>query len=219
MRENIYTVIGVNVESKEVIMLDSLFDHDDGFKGATGSVFAPVTAEQVKEYSTVDYVIERLDGCGVLTSDEDVRELLEEEFHQTHSRIDYESEVDMDEYADEEAEEFDQEAYDNAVDELFYEAKMEYVDERFYDKQQELHKEIAEDYIYNCDGDFPFHDTSYIHKIGDDMHETIKKHLGEYATLECIGGGRCFYKEMFESDNYVWFDMELVDEIKQYEGF
>jgi hypothetical protein len=194
MRENIYTVIGVNTVSKEVIMLTSLFHHDGGFKGATGAVFGVVTAEQVAEYNTVDCVLERLDGCGILTSDEDIRSMLEDEFHENNSESDYESE-------------------------LFFDAKMEYVDQKFSEKQTELNNEIAENQIAICDGEYPFHDNSYIHKIGDDTHETIKKHLGGYETLECIGGGRCFYKDMFESDDYVWFDMELVNEIKIYEGF
>ena len=219
MRENIYTVIGVNTKSNEVIMLTSLFNHNDGFKGATGAVYGIVTAEQVAEYNTVDYTVERLEGTDILTSDEDIRSMLEDEFECNNSRMDYESKVNMDDYTDEDADEFDQEGYDNAVDQLFFDAKTEYVDNEFSAKQTECHNDIAQDYIMNCDGEYPFHDNSYIYKISDDTHETIKTHLGEYETLECIGGGRCFNKDMFKSADYVWFDMELVNEIKIYEYF
>lgn len=60
---------------------------------------------------------------------------------------------------------------------------------------------------------FPGHDNSYVHLI--DTDEEVLKHFPDAVGFECIGGGRCFKKDM-QWD--VVFDQHLVDEINRLEG-
>lgn len=63
------------------------------------------------------------------------------------------------------------------------------------------------------DGDFPGHDTSYVNHLDLDS-DVIKENFPDAVTFECIGGGRCFTKNM-EFD--VIIDEFLVSEINRLE--
>ena len=58
----------VNFDGQEIIVLDYTFDHGDGFKGATGSRFEPVSKASYKEQTRRVNVINFLEGC--FTNDE-----------------------------------------------------------------------------------------------------------------------------------------------------
>lgn len=51
MREqtNYNKVVNFDKETNEITVLDYVFKHNDGFKGATGSIFEPLTEEQIQE--------------------------------------------------------------------------------------------------------------------------------------------------------------------------
>jgi len=56
----------VNVsEDGEITVLDYVFDHKDGFKGATGSNFHAVSIDEYNEKTDKENVIERIIECGV----------------------------------------------------------------------------------------------------------------------------------------------------------
>lgn len=64
-----YQVVHHDKETGEIIMLDYIFRHSDGFKGATGTRFEPVSKEQYKEETSKARIIERLEDCGIVTCD------------------------------------------------------------------------------------------------------------------------------------------------------
>lgn len=75
-----------------------------------------------------------------------------------------------------------------------------------------------EEYVSNIhesygDGAFPGHDTSYTSHIDIDS-ELVKTHFPDAVDFECIGGGRCFEKDM---DFDVVLDEFLVSEINRLE--
>ena len=47
-------VVNFDKENNEVIVLDGVFKYNDGFKGATGSIFEPVTRERYDEVLEMD---------------------------------------------------------------------------------------------------------------------------------------------------------------------
>lgn len=49
-----WEVVNIDKESNEITMLDYLFDHGDGFKGATGSKFEPISKERYNEILDMD---------------------------------------------------------------------------------------------------------------------------------------------------------------------
>lgn len=56
----------VNIaEDGEITVLDYVFDHKDGFKGATGSRFYPVSKEEYEEKTSEDSIIEYLIDSGM----------------------------------------------------------------------------------------------------------------------------------------------------------
>ncbi len=56
----------VNIdENGEITLLSYIFKHSDGFMGATGSKFEPVTREQYEENTTEDAICEYLIDSGV----------------------------------------------------------------------------------------------------------------------------------------------------------
>lgn len=46
----------VGVKDGEIYLLNGIFDHGNGFKGATGSILRPVTADEVEERRDLEYV-------------------------------------------------------------------------------------------------------------------------------------------------------------------
>lgn len=56
----------VNIsEAGEITVLDYVFDHGDGFKGATGSKFYPVSREEYEERTDLEYITEYLIDSGL----------------------------------------------------------------------------------------------------------------------------------------------------------
>lgn len=49
------------------MMLDYVFNHGDGFKGATGTRFEPVTKAEYKDRLSKDSVIDSIIDCGLVT--------------------------------------------------------------------------------------------------------------------------------------------------------
>lgn len=75
-----------------------------------------------------------------------------------------------------------------------------------------LQEWVEQNIVTDYEGEFPGHDTSDLHTIEDD--EQVKAHFPDAVSFECIGGGRCFRKNM-QWD--VIFDQHLVDEINRLE--
>jgi hypothetical protein len=130
VRQDFYQIIGITTDG-EVIMLDSLFDHGDGFKGACGSSFYPVTQDDIDQRNDLETV---KDTYGYMWQE---------------AVKDGSTEESLDDYM-----------------------------ERF-----------IRSYIFNSDGLFVGHDTSYIHHIPDSFRT---EHFPDAETFECIGGGRMF---------------------------
>ena len=54
----------VNIaDDGEITLLDYTFDHGDGFKGATGTMFYPVSLAQYEEQTTLEAIEDRLEGA------------------------------------------------------------------------------------------------------------------------------------------------------------
>ena len=65
-QKNYFEVVNIDKESREITMLDYIFKHSDGFKGATGTKFEPVSKEQYKDELSKDNVIERIIDFGLI---------------------------------------------------------------------------------------------------------------------------------------------------------
>lgn len=61
-------VVNNNKENNEIQMLDYLFDHGDGFKGATGTRFEPISKETYRDMMSKESVIEHLVSSGLITA-------------------------------------------------------------------------------------------------------------------------------------------------------
>lgn len=42
-------IVNFDEETREITLLDGVFQYEDGFKGATGTTFEPITEEQIQE--------------------------------------------------------------------------------------------------------------------------------------------------------------------------
>lgn len=65
---DIWQVVNINKETNEIQMLDYLFDHGDGFKGATGTRFDPISKAAYREAMSKDSIIDRIIDCGLVTA-------------------------------------------------------------------------------------------------------------------------------------------------------
>ena len=194
--DEFYKVIGYNKETREVIMLDYIFEHEDGFKGATGSSFEMITPEQLEYYQTPEYVGEYLESAGVLKDYDDeveteiVRELCDEYI----LRENFDSD----------------EEYENNVETFMDENLPNHIDNK--------NDEIIDSWIVGCDGEYVSQDPSYIGNITEEDTEKLSKAFDiEIETYSCIGGGRMFDENTF-NENFVSFDDDAVAKIKAIEG-
>lgn len=79
------------------------------------------------------------------------------------------------------------------------------------DSQEDYIQSMIDAEVNYGDGMFFGHDTSYIHKIPDEIRE---KYFPDAVTFECVSGGRCFYgDEEFD----VLIDPALLLEIQRLE--
>lgn len=62
---NYNKIVNFDKETNEIIMLDYIFKHDDGFKGATGTHFEPITKSEYKERMKKENAIESLIDSGI----------------------------------------------------------------------------------------------------------------------------------------------------------
>lgn len=62
---NYNKIVNFDKETNEITMLDYIFNHNDGFKGATGTKFEPITKSEYKERMQKDNVIEYLIDSGI----------------------------------------------------------------------------------------------------------------------------------------------------------
>jgi hypothetical protein len=61
-------VVNFDPETNEILVLDYIFDHGDGFKGATGSRFEPVSkSEYDNRVNDEDSIIDQIIDCGIPT--------------------------------------------------------------------------------------------------------------------------------------------------------
>lgn len=58
-------IVNFDKETNEITMLDYIFKHEYGFKGATGTKFEPITKSEYKERMKKDNVIEYLVDSGI----------------------------------------------------------------------------------------------------------------------------------------------------------
>jgi hypothetical protein len=61
-------VVNINKDTNEITLLDYVFNHSDGFKGAVGTKFEPISKSEYKELMSKDNVIDRIIGSGILTA-------------------------------------------------------------------------------------------------------------------------------------------------------
>jgi len=73
-------------------------------------------------------------------------------------------------------------------------------------------EEFIDEGRFHEEGDFPGHDLSDLHLVPDEIKSQYFK---DAATFDCVGGGRCFYKDMKWD---VVLDAFLVDEINRLEN-
>lgn len=64
-QETIYNKIVNIAEDGEITILESIFEYTDGFKGATGSKFYPVSKKQFEEETTREAIIDYLIDSGI----------------------------------------------------------------------------------------------------------------------------------------------------------
>lgn len=62
--EKKYNVVVGKDKHGEIIVLDYIFKHDDGFKGAVGSIFRPIDKAEYRERRSRKAVVESLLTCG-----------------------------------------------------------------------------------------------------------------------------------------------------------
>lgn len=58
-------IVNFDKETNEITVLDYIFKYNDGFKGATGTKFEPITKSEYKERMQKDNVIEYLIDSGI----------------------------------------------------------------------------------------------------------------------------------------------------------
>lgn len=131
-RTNYYICVGI--KDGELYMLDSIFEYPDGFKGATGTRFTPVTQEEIDQYNNPDHL------------------------------------------------------RDNEYDYFWKESVQAGKTKLGLDEWLQLVIDEAQDYGLA----YPGHDNSYVDKLTPDDY----KHFPNAVTFNCIGGGRCFDKNM-----------------------
>lgn len=68
-QKDFWKVVNIDPETNEITMLDYVFKHKDGFKGATGTKFEPVTKAEYKERTSKDSIIDSLIDSGLITYD------------------------------------------------------------------------------------------------------------------------------------------------------
>lgn len=57
-------VVNFDKETNEITVLDYIFNHENGFRGATGSKFEPISKSEYKDRMSKDNVIEYLSDIG-----------------------------------------------------------------------------------------------------------------------------------------------------------
>lgn len=60
---NINKIVNFDEDTKEITVLDYLFKHSDGFKGATGTKFEPVSKEEYKEFTILGAIEKYLEDA------------------------------------------------------------------------------------------------------------------------------------------------------------
>ena len=75
---DIWKVVNIDKETNEIQMLDYLFDHGDGFKGATGTRFEPISKAEYKQRTSKKEVIQRIINCYDETSYNKAKKLYKE---------------------------------------------------------------------------------------------------------------------------------------------
>ena len=58
-------IVNFDEDTKEIIVLDGIFKYEDGFKGATGSKFEPVSRDEYEDRTDEDNFVEYLINSGI----------------------------------------------------------------------------------------------------------------------------------------------------------
>jgi hypothetical protein len=61
-------VVNIDKEGNEIIILDRVFNDNDGFKGAVGNKFEPISKSHYKTIMSKDNMIDRIIDSGILTA-------------------------------------------------------------------------------------------------------------------------------------------------------
>ena len=139
-------IVNYNQETKEITVLDDVFKYNDGFKGATGTKFEPISKAEYKERIKKDNVIERLIDCGHLP----------EEFKRGGYNALYKVMKENDELED-----F---MFDTSYSEMW----------DYLRKELNLTKEEA--YIFNCTGGGRCFDKDFQGNINPELSEIIREY-------------------------------------------
>jgi len=65
---DVWQVVNIDKENNEIQMLDCLYDHGKGFKGATGTRFEPVSKVSYEEAMSKNSVIDHIVSSGLITA-------------------------------------------------------------------------------------------------------------------------------------------------------
>lgn len=139
-------IVNYNQETKEITVLDDVFKYDDGFKGATGTTFEPISKTEYKERMKKDNVIESLIECNHLP----------EEFKRGGYNALYKAMK-----ANDEVEDF---MFDCSYREMW-----DYL-------RKELNLTKKEAYIFNCTGGGRCFDSDFQGNINPELSEIIREY-------------------------------------------
>ena len=65
---NYWEVVNIDEDTKEITILDYVFDDKNGLKGATGSKFEPISKNEYKERISEDNIIDYIIDSGIITA-------------------------------------------------------------------------------------------------------------------------------------------------------
>lgn len=144
---NYNKVVNYDKETKEITVLDYVFNDSDHFKGAVGTIFEPVSREEYEDRTDEDNVIEYLIDSGM----ELPKEFKRGGFEQLYNAM----------YNNGELEDF---IFDTSYSELWDELR------------EVLNLSLEEAHIFNCVGGGRCFDKSFQGNVNPELSEIIREH-------------------------------------------
>lgn len=139
-------IVNFDEETKEITMLNYIFKHSDGFKGATGTRFEPVSRQEYDERTEEENVIEYLVDSGIELPDNFKRGGFQEMYYAM-------------------------EANDKINDLIFDCSYSEMWDEL----REELNLSMDEAYIFTCTGGGRCFDKNFIGNVNTELSVLIRE--------------------------------------------